>query len=91
MFCNCSSQPPLLAPFRTILRNLLVAYYISMPGMQPFSCVFVFCLGLRLRRCFSLGGRRFRISSIERPMLQGEGVDDAEQTDECDDFSQHHE
>src|SRR3569833_625402 len=53
--------------------NLLVAYYdravsegipggdISMPGVQPFSCAFRFRLGLRLCRCFGLGGWCCRI------------------------------
>src|ERR1700754_2740666 len=87
--------------FRTILRSmrsvdvfictLLVAYYISMLGMQPFGCGFHISLGRRRCGRVRLRERGCRIGSIEQPMLQSQSVDDAEQPDERDDFSQHHE
>jgi hypothetical protein len=59
--------------------------------MRLPGCGFGFYLGHWLCGSLGLRGRSRRVGSIEQSMLQSQGIDDAEQPDESDDFSQHHE
>jgi hypothetical protein len=68
-----------------------------MPGVLLSGGRLAFGLGLNLSRGRRCGGDLglwhdlSRIGPVKNPMLQSQGVDDTEQTDKSDNFSQHHE
>jgi len=67
--------------------------------MHPFSCIFAVRLRLRLGHLFRPSlwlrlrfwrGRGRGIGAVEQTMLPSQGGNDGHQSDESDDFSQHH-